>query len=127
MTERTNITPLQRENCLEQLPTTINRISLDNKTNQLETTVRTNFKKLFETNHTIKNTEVKIQIKPGCYQKLQKAQPIPYRVQDDVKNELDRLKGSGHLEKLETIEEDCFVSPVVFTVKKDKTLEMRVN
>ena len=54
----------------------------------------------------------------------QKARPIPYHLQKDVKNELDRLIKSGHLERLETIEEDCFVSPVVITVKKDKTVKI---
>ena len=37
---------------------------------------------------------------------------------------LDRLIISGHLERLETIEEDCFVSPTVITVKKDKTVKI---
>ena len=44
-----------------------------------------------------------------------------------MKNELDRLIKSGHLKKLETIEEDCFVSPVVITVKKDKSVEMALD
>ena len=120
ITKRTDITPLLGVNWLKQLPITINKISLDNKTDQSETTtIHTKFKKLFETNHTVKNTEVKIQINPGCYPIQQKARPIPYHLQDDVKNELNRLIKSGHLERLETIEEDCFVSPVVITVKKD--------
>ena len=34
---------------------------------------------------------------------------------------------SGHLERLETIEEDCFVSPVVITVKKDKTVKIALD
>ena len=82
---------------------------------------------MFETNHTIKNKEVKIQIKPGGYPIQQKARPIPYHLQQDVKNELDRLIKSGHLERLETIEEDCFVSPVVITVRKDKTAKIALD
>ena len=74
--------------------------------------------KLLETNHTINNTDVKIQIQPGCYPIQLKARPIPCHLQDDVKNELDRLIKSGHLERSETIEEDGVVSPVVNTVKK---------
>ena len=70
---------------------------------------------------------MKIQIKPGCYAIQQKAGPIPYHVQQDVKHELDRITKSGHLEKLETIEEDCFVSPVVITVKKDKTVKIALD
>ena len=42
-------------------------------------------------------------------------------------NELDRLIKSGHLERLETIKEDCFVSPVVITVKKDKTVKIALE
>ena len=34
---------------------------------------------------------------------------------------------SGHLEQLETIEEGCFVSPVVITVKKDKTVKIALD
>ena len=77
------------------------------------------FNKLFETNLTSK-----IQIKPGCYPIQQKATPIPCHSQPHVKNELDRLIKSGHLERLETVEEDCFVSPVVITVKKDRTVKI---
>ena len=109
-------------NWLKQLPITINKIQLDEQTNQPEV-IYAKFNKLFETNHTIKNIEVKIQIKPGCYPIQQKARPILYHLQKYVKNELDRLIKSGHLERLETVE-DCFVSPVVITVKKDKTVKI---
>ena len=128
ITKRTDITPLLGVNWLKQLAITINKISLDNNTDQPETTkIHTKFKNLFETNHTIKNAEVKIQIKPGCYPIQQKARPIPYHLQDDVKNELDPLIKSGHLQRLETIEEDCFVSAVVITVKKDKTVKIALE
>ena len=120
ITQRDDITPLLGVNWLKQLPIRINKISLDEPTNQSKN-IYTKVNKLFETNHTIKNIEMKIQIKPGCYPIQQKARPIPYHLQKDVKNELDRLIKSRHLERLETIEEDFFVSPVVITVKKDKT------
>ena len=46
-----------------------------------------------------------------------------------MNNELDQLIKSGQLERLETIEEDCLLSPVKITVRKDKavktTLEAR--
>ena len=111
ITKRNDITPLLGVNWLKQLPITINKIQLGESTNQSET-IYANINKLFETNHTIKIIEVKIQIKPRCYPIQQKARPIPYHLQKDVNNELDRLIKSGHLERLETIEEDCFVSPV---------------
>ena len=126
ITTRNDITPLLGVNWLKQLPITINKISLDSGNNQSEK-IYAKYHKLFNTNHTIKNAEVKIQIKPGCYPIQQKALSIPYHLQEDVKNELNRLKESGHLERLETIEEDCFVSPVVITVKKDKSVKIALD
>ena len=105
ITQGDDITPLLGVNWLQQLPITINKISLDQPTNQSEN-IYTKFNKLFETNHTTKNIEVKIQIKPECYPIQQKARPIPYHLQKDVKNELDRLIKCGHFERLETIKED---------------------
>ena len=110
ITQRNDITPILGVNWFKQLPIIINKLLLDEKTSQSED-IHTKFNKLFETNHTIKNTEVKTEINPKCYPIQQKARPIPSHLQQDVKNELDRLIKSGHLEKLETIEEDCFVSP----------------
>ena len=100
---------------------------MNKETNQSEAAIHTKFKKLFETNHTIKNTEVKIQIKPGCYPIQQKARPIPYHLQDDVKNELDRLIKSGHLERLETNRRRLFRIPRSNYVKKDKTVKIALD
>ena len=126
ITKRNDITPLLGVNWLKQLPITINKITLDNETDQSENIYK-KYNKLFTTNHTTKNAEVIIQIKPGCYPIQQKARPIPYHLQKDVKNELNRIIESGHLERLETIEEDCFVSAVVIAVKKDKSVEIALD
>ena len=64
--QRNDIAPLLGVNWLKQLPITINKISLDDHTNQ-SNNIHAKFHKLFEKNHTIKNAEVKIQIKPGFY------------------------------------------------------------
>ena len=66
ITKRNDITPLLGVNWLEELPITINKISLDNETSQSESIYK-KYHKLFNTKHTIKDAEVKIQIKPGCY------------------------------------------------------------
>ena len=70
---------------------------------------------------------MKVQIKPGCYLIQQKTRPKPYHLQKDVKNELDQIIKSGFLERLETVEEDCFKSPVVITVKNDKTVKILLD
>ena len=124
--QRSDITPLLGVNWLKQLPITINKIQLDEPTNQSEA-IHTKFSQLFETNHTIKSIEVKFQIKPGCYPIQQKARPIPYHLQKDKRNNLEKLIKSGHLERLETVEEDCFVSPVVITVIKRQDSENRTG
>ena len=89
-TERNYRTPLLGVNWLKQLTITIKKIALDKETNQSETS-HTKFRKVFKTNHTIINAEVLMQIKRGCYPKQLKARPIPYLLQDDLINELDRL------------------------------------
>ena len=43
----------------------------------------------------------------------------PYHLEDNVKNELDRLIKFGHWERLETIEGAHCMSPALITVKKD--------
>ena len=74
----------------------------------------------------MKNTELKIQ-KNRLLPNTKKARSIPYILPGDVKSDLDRLIQSGHLERLVTIEEDCFVFPVVITVKKDKTVKLALD
>ena len=34
---------------------------------------------------------------------------------------------SGHLEKVKHVDEDCFVSPVVITVKSDKSVKIALE
>ena len=73
ISQRNDITPLLGVKWLKQLPITKNNILLDEPTNQSEN-IYTKFNNLFETNHTIKNREAKIPIKPGCYPHPTKSQ-----------------------------------------------------
>ena len=77
------------------------------------------YKKLFEENETIKDTKVKINLKPDAKPMKQKARPIPLHLQDAVEKEIQKLMDSGHIEKLEQVPENAFISPAVITVKKD--------
>ena len=79
ITQRNDITSSLGVNWLKQLPITIKKILLDEKSSQSED-IYTKFIKLFEKNHTIKNTEVKIQIQPGCYPIQEQARPLPYHL-----------------------------------------------
>ena len=76
------------------------------------------FPNLFENNETTKVTEIKIQLKPGHHAVKQEARPVVH-LQEDVGRDLERLMKSGHLEEVNDVDEDCFVSTVVITVKSD--------
>ena len=81
----------------------------------------------FKNNTTIKDTELNIQLKPGHYPVKQKARPIPLHLQEEVGRELEKLIKTGHLEKEKHVDEDCFVSPVVITVKSDKSIKIALD
>ena len=83
------------------------------------------YRKLFMINHTIKNVEVNVEQKPGSYPIQQKARPVPYHLQDGVRNDINRMIEEGHLEGLETVEENCFVSSVVNMVKRTNSSKSR--
>ena len=106
---------------------TIGRIQFT-KPNQLEKEkVIKKFPDLFENNRTIKDTERNIQLKPGHYPVKQKARPIQIHLQEDVGRELEKLIKDGHLEKINNVDEDCFVSPVEITVKNDKSVKIALD
>ena len=111
----------------EKFKLTIGRIQLT-ETNQSEKeNVINKFPDLFENNRTIKDTEISRQLKPGQYPVKQKARPIPVHLQEDVGRELEKLIKAGHLEKVNNVDEDCFVSPVVITVKNDKSVKIALD
>ena len=85
------------------------------------------FPDLFGNNETIKDTEIKIQLKLAHFPVKQNARPVPLHLQEDVGRELEQLIKSGHLEKIKHFDEDCFVSPVVITVKSEKSVKIALD
>ena len=87
------------------------------------------FEKLFKTNHTIKDLTIEIQLKKDAKPIQQKGRPVPIHFQRIVKNEneLDKLIEKGHLEKADKTTENCFVSPAVITIKKDKSVKIALD
>ena len=53
----------------------------------------------------------------------QKGCPIPIHLQPVVGKQIEKLKKNGHIERAMNINENCFVSPAVITVKKEKRLK----
>ena len=106
---------------------TIGRIQLAENNQSEKEKVVNKFPDLFENNETIKDTEIKIQLKPGHIPVEQKARPVPLQLQEDVGRDLEKVIKSGHLEKIKDVDEDCFVSPVVITVKSDKSVKIALD
>ena len=127
ITERTDLTPLLGMDWMKKFKLTIGRIQLADNNQSEREKVFNNFPDLFENNETIKDAEINIQLKPGHYPVKQNARPIPIHLQKDVGRELERLTKSGHLEKVNYVDEDCFVSPVVITVKSDQSVKIAVD
>ena len=68
-----------------------------------------------------------IELKPGAKIIQQKNRPIPIHLQPEVEKELNKLIKSGHVEKPRNINENCFVSPDVITVTKDKSVKIALD
>ena len=127
ITERTVITSLLGMDWMKKFKQTIGRIQLT-ETNQSEKDkVINKFADLFENNRKTKDTEINIQLKPGHYPVKQKARPIPLHLQEDIGRELEKLMKAGHLEKVNNVYEDCFVSTVGITVKSDKSVKIALD
>ena len=71
--------------------------------------------------------EVKIQLKEDARLIQQKGKPIPIHLQQSVGKEINKLIKQGHIEKANNIDENCFVSPAVITVKKDKSVKIALD
>ena len=95
---------------------TIGRTQLAENSESEREKIFNTFPDLFEYNETIKDTEINFQLEPGHYLVKQKARPVPLHLQD-IGRKLEKLIKSGHLEKLNDVDEPCFVWPVVITVK----------
>ena len=112
---------------MKKIKLTIGNIRTEENNQSEKKRVIEKFPDLFKNNTTIKDTEINIQLKPGHYPVKQKARPIPLHLQEDVGKELERLLKTGHLEKVKHVDEDCFVSPVVITVKNDKSVKIALD
>ena len=82
---------------------------------------------LFKNNHTIKNLTLDLQLKKDAKPIQQKGRPVPIHLQDSVRCELEKLIEHLHLEKSDQTTENCFVSPAVINIKKDKLVKKALD
>ena len=57
----------------------------------------------------------------------QKGRRVPINLLDKVSNELKKLSQQGHIEKLQECSDKNFISPIVVTVKKDKSVKLALD
>ena len=127
ITERNDITPLLGMEWLKNFRLTIGNIRLDDNSISENTQIVENFPDLFRNNTTIKDAEINIQLKPGHYPVKQKARPIPLHLPETVGKKIKKVTKSEHLEKVKQVNEDCFVSPIVITVKNDISVKIALD
>ena len=121
--------PLLGLNWMKKLGITLDTGKTDPQVNHIiqdpdTITLKGKFKKLFHESHTVEGLEVKIQLKEDARLIQQKGRPIPIHLQQSVKREINKQMKQGHIEKANNIDENCFVSPTVITVKKDKLVKI---
>ena len=121
ITAREHIKPLLCMHWLREFNWTIRHIEkTTTPTDQTERDeIITQIQKLFKRSRTIRDTEVKILLKSGHLPTKKKIKTIPYHLENFVQKEINNLIESRQLEKVKTVDEECFVSPVVITLKKD--------
>ena len=56
-----------------------------------------------------------------------KGRRVPLHLLAGVNEELKRMEKEGHIIKLEKCDEDCFISPIVITRKKDTSIKLALD
>ena len=97
------------------------------ETNERRQKIADEYKALFKNNRTIKDLTIDLQLKKDTKPIQQKGRPVPIHFRKTVKKELEKLIESGHLEKAVKTTENCFVSPAVITIKKDKSVKIALD
>ena len=83
---------------------------------------------LFKNNHTIEGLTIDIQLKKDTKPVQQKGRPpVPIHFHNSVRHGLVKLIKKGHLEKADGTTENCFVSPAVLTITKDKSVKIPLD
>ena len=66
-----------------------------------------------------------IQLKEDAKPIKQTSRPVPIHFQKTVRQELEKLINKG--EKADKTTENCFTSPAVITIKKDKSVKIALD
>ena len=87
----------------------------------------TQFKNLFERQGISKNHIVSSKFKYPLCPIQEKGRRIPIHIPDKVEKEIEKLLTEGHITKLDKCTSDCFIAPIVITVKKDDSIKLAMD
>ena len=73
-------------------------------------------------NHTVKS-----KFKTNFTQVHQRGRRVPIHLQKQVEEELKKLQDNGNIIKLDKCSDKNFISPIVITVKRDKTIKLAID
>ena len=81
------------------------------------------FKNLFDRQGCSKNHVVSTKFKYQLCPLQEKGRRIPIHIQGKVYEEMEKLLKEGHIKRLDKCTSDCFIAPIVITVKKDDSIK----
>ena len=74
-----------------------------------------------------KNQVAKSNVHKDFEPRHQKGRRIPINLQDKVNKELKKLLDGKHIIKFSSCPDNCFLSPIVVTVRKDQTIKLALD
>ncbi len=88
------------------------------------------FRKLFQKRHTVRDFirfRYNVQFKRDMEIRQQEGRRVPIHIQKSVETELTKLSREGHIDKLDHVGKNVFVSPAVITRKSDGSLKFALD
>ena len=73
------------------------------------------------------NHKVKSKFKSYYTPTHQKGRRIPLHLEKEVEDELKKLQANGNITKLDKCSKEFFISPIVITVKRDKSIKLAMD
>ena len=93
----------------------------------LKEEIATKYKNLTTRIGRSKHHKVKSLFKSNYTPVHQKGRRVPLHLETQVEEELRNLQNDGHITKLEKCSDEFFISPIVITVKKDKSIKLAMD
>ena len=85
------------------------------------------FSCLFDRQGKSKNRVLNTKYKYALCPIQEKGSKLPIHIQNKVQADLTKLLSEGHIMKLDKCTSDCFIAPIVITVKKDDSIKLALD